>query len=96
MTTRFEKTAVDFFAGIGLVSLGLTRAGWKVEYAVDYSEETREMYETHETHFGPGHYFVKDVAEVAPGEVPPVSLYHASFPCTDTSVAGSRGGINSG
>ncbi|MFQ5571715.1 MAG: DNA cytosine methyltransferase [Rhodothermales bacterium] len=93
MTTRFEKTAADFFAGIGLVSLGLTRAGWKVEYAVDYSEDKRGMYESH---FGKGHYHVKDVAEITPGEVPPVSLYHASFPCTDTSVAGSRGGINSG
>ncbi len=88
-----EKSAADFFAGIGLVSLGLTRAGWTVNYAVDYSEEKRQMYEAH---FGPGHYYVKDVADVSPDEIPPVTLYHASFPCTDTSVAGARAGIHSG
>ncbi len=93
MNTPPEKTAADFFAGIGLVSLGLTRAGWTVKYAVDYSEDKRQMYEAH---FGPGHYHVKDVADVAPEEIPPVTLYHASFPCTDTSVAGTRAGINSG
>lgn len=93
MENGIDRRAADFFAGIGLVSLGLSRAGWSVEYAVDYSNDKRELYEGH---FGSGHYHVKDVAHVRAEDIPPVSLYHASFPCTDVSVAGARGGINTG
>ncbi len=89
----FEKTAADFFAGIGLVSLGLINQGWEIRYAVDHSEAKQRMYEAN---FGAGHYHVKSVSDVNGLEIPAVTLAHASFPCTDTSVAGSRGGIGSG
>lgn len=88
-----EKTAADFFAGIGLVGAGLRRSGWRVEYAVDYDDDKRKMYEAH---FGKGHYHVKDVGDVSAEEVPDVTLIHASFPCTDTSLAGGRAGIDNG
>jgi len=88
-----NKTVADFFAGIGLVGEGLRRAGWTVEYAVDYDENKKLMYENH---FGSGHYHLKDIGQVSANEVPEVALIHASFPCTDTSIAGSRGGIYNG
>jgi DNA (cytosine-5)-methyltransferase 1 len=88
-----EKTAADFFAGIGLASAGLIKQKWQVKYALDCSETKQRMYESH---FGSGHYHQKDIKDIVGHKLPKVTLAHASFPCTDTSVAGSRGGIDSG
>lgn len=86
-----KKTVADFFAGIGLVGAGLQREGWSVEYAVDNDPQKKEMYEYH---FGEAPYYIEeDIAEVSGGDVPTVTLAHASFPCTDTSLAGGRSGI---
>ena len=88
---ELPKTAADFFAGIGLVTMGLKRQQWEVVYAVDYDETKRTLYEGH---FGKGHYHVKDVLHVSGDEAPTVTLAHASFPCTDFSLAGSRNGLD--
>ena len=90
---ELEKTAADFFAGIGLTSVGLARQSWEVRYALDHSEAKRRMYEDH---FGTGHYHVDEIKNVAGESIPKITLAHASFPCTDTSIAGSRNGIESG
>lgn len=87
------KTSADFFAGIGLVSLGLQKQGWNVVYAVDHSEEKYKLYTNY---FGSRHYHLQDIRKVSGKSIPSVTLAHASFPCTDTSVAGSRGGIEAG
>ena len=86
-----EKTVADFFAGIGLVELGLEKAGWSTIYSVDYSDEKRQLYEGH---FGQGSYHLRDISTVDGEEIPPVTLAHASFPCTDVSVAGGREGLS--
>lgn len=85
-----EKTVADFFAGIGLVRFALERAGWSEVYALDYSNEKKTMYEAH---FGKGQYRLEDIHTVLVKSIPDVTLAHASFPCTDTSVAGSRAGL---
>jgi DNA (cytosine-5)-methyltransferase 1 len=90
---KIDKIAADFFAGIGLVTMGLQKQGWQVNYALDYSNEKRRMYEGH---FGVGHYHHKDIKEISGAEVPQVTLAHASFPCANLSVAGSRSGLHSG
>jgi len=90
---EYLKTAADFFSGIGLVSLGLHKQGWEVVYALDHSEAKFRLYSNH---FGSNHYSLQDIKEVTARSVPRVTLAHASFPCTDTSVAGSRGGLKSG
>lgn len=64
-----------------------------MKYAVDYSEEKQQIYEGY---FGSGHYHQKDVRNIKGSEMPRITLAHASFPCTDTSVAGARGGIQVG
>ena len=93
IATKQQKKVADFFAGIGLVSLGLEDAGWKTIYALDYEKEKEAAYVNH---FGPGHYHTLDIATAKGADVPDVLLAHASFPCTDLSVAGARRGINQG
>ncbi len=90
---KFEKTAADFFAGIGLVTMGLNKQGWQVKYALDYSDEKRSLYEGH---FGKGHYHHQNIKEICGSEVPKVTLAHASFPCSNISAAGSKSGLYSG
>lgn len=55
-------------------------------YAVDYSDEKRQL---DEGHFGQGSYHLRDISTVDGEEIPPVTLAHASFSCTDVSVAGA-------
>lgn len=86
------KTFAEFFAGIGLMRLGLEQEGWSVAFANDISSDKYEMYETHfkdQRHI----YLVKDVHELEPEEVPTVTLATASFPCNDLSLAGMRQGL---
>lgn len=85
----------EFFAGIGLVRMGLEAAGWACAYANDIDPVKRDMYDAH---FGDAdhHFHVGDIHKVDPATVPSVALATASFPCTDLSVAGGRAGIRSG
>ena len=50
-----ERTVVEFFAGIGLMRMGLEEAGWQVIWANDIDEDKMKMYRGHfvddETHF---------------------------------------------
>jgi DNA (cytosine-5)-methyltransferase 1 len=90
------RTAAEFFAGVGLARMGLERAGWEVVFANDIEPAKRRM---HDGHFGPSpHYHVGDIHDLArdPTQVPPALLAHASFPCTDLSLAGARKGLNAG
>lgn len=85
-----EKTVVDFFAGIGLVELGFKQANWDTIYSVDYSVDKFKFYQGH---FGNNHYKVEDIKKINGDDVPNTTLAHASFPCTDVSVAGGRAGL---
>lgn len=86
--------AAEFFAGVGLVRLGLEAAGFDVAWSNDIEAAKRAMYRAH---FGeaPGHEFrLGDIAEVGAAELPAgTSLAWASFPCTDLSLAGWRRGL---
>lgn len=91
-TVSRRKTVAEFFAGIGLMRLGLENAGWEVVFANDIDPAKEEMYTTHfqdvERHFVRG-----DIHKLHPEEIPPVSLATASFPCNDLSLAGGRSGL---
>lgn len=87
------KTVAEFFAGIGLVRLGLEKAGWRIDFANDIAEDKAELY------FGQfpdakDHYTTLDIHELKVTEVPKVTLATASFPCTDLSLAGMRHGLS--
>ena len=86
-----EKTFAEFFAGIGLMRIGLERAGWQIAFANDIDEDKWQMYRDH---FGnTGEFIVGDVHKIAASSVPAVGLATASFPCNDLSLAGARKGL---
>ncbi|MBN1516262.1 DNA (cytosine-5-)-methyltransferase [Candidatus Sumerlaeota bacterium] len=91
------KTAAfaEFFAGVGLMRMGLERAGWRCAFAHDIDANKRALYDAQ---FGDAdaHYMLGDIHELDARTVPDVALATASFPCTDLSLAGARRGLNSG
>src|SRR5947209_19472945 len=91
MNKLFEKTFAEFFAGIGLMRIGLERAGWQIKFANDIDVDKWEMYRDN---FGDTGEFVSgDVHDLEAGDVPTVGLATASFPCNDLSLAGARQGL---
>ena len=86
-----NMTVAEFFAGIGLMRIGLEKAGWRTDFANDIDEDKCQMYKDH---FGDGGEFVVgDIHKLKINQVPDVSLATASFPCNDLSLAGSRHGL---
>ncbi|GHP18116.1 MULTISPECIES: DNA cytosine methyltransferase [Nocardiaceae] len=86
-------TVAEFFAGIGLVRMGLEQAGFEVCWANDIERDKHHMYRQH---FGDdaAHFQLGDVAGTRGGDLPDgLSLAWASFPCTDLSLAGGRAGL---
>lgn len=87
-----NKTFAEFFAGIGLMRMGLEIEGWSVSFANDIDEQKMRMYETH---FGVEEnlFKLRDVHEIPVESIPTVTLATASFPCNDLSLAGARNGL---
>jgi DNA (cytosine-5)-methyltransferase 1 len=86
-----EKTVAEFFAGIGLMRIGLEKAGWRISFANDIDNDKRQMYKDH---FGDaGEFIVEDIHKLQVSQVPMVALATASFPCNDLSLAGARHGL---
>lgn len=87
--------AAEFFAGIGLVRMGLEESGIRVVWSNDIDRAKQEMYETH-FQGRELHQFVSgDIADVHADDMPPgLSLAWASFPCVDISLAGWRRGLH--
>lgn len=85
----------EFFAGIGLVRMGLESSAFRVVWSNDIDPSKQQMYDSH---FGRSedHQFVRmDIASVQGSELPPgLSLAWASFPCIDLSLAGWRRGLH--
>ncbi len=90
-----EQTAplecAEFFAGIGLVRLALERQEWRVVFANDIDPKKVEMYR----HNWPNndHLVVGDIHAIKADEVPSCTLFTASFPCNDLSIAGRWEGL---
>jgi DNA (cytosine-5)-methyltransferase 1 len=87
-----NKTVAEFFAGIGLMRLGLEQAGWNVVWANDIDPDKKRMYQGHFLD-DKAHFHLGDVHELNASTVPRVALATASFPCTDLSLAGARKGL---
>lgn len=85
--------SAEFFAGIGLVRMGLEACGWKIAFANDFSEKKFEMYRA----FYPdahSHYVIDDIFNLDPSAIPFTTLATCSFPCIDLSLAGNMNGIS--
>lgn len=89
---------VEFFAGIGLAGIGLENAGFQILWSNDISSKKQKMFQNHFSSERPGHeYQLADVRSLVPGDLPAdIDVAWASFPCTDLSLAGSRGGLHVG
>ncbi len=89
-----EKTFCEFFAGIGLVRMGLDDSGWSCVYANDINEKKREIYDLN---FRGGEDFhladVWDTEAVVDRITKKPFLATASFPCIDLSLAGHGRGF---
>lgn len=92
MLTPPILTVAEYFAGIGLMRLGLDQAGWRTVFANDIDEKKHEMYCDH---FGVSPEFVVgDIHALDEASVPSTMLATASFPCNDLSLAGARKGLS--
>lgn len=87
-----KRTCVEYFAGIGLVRLGLERAGWHIVFANDWSREKFDMYAAYFQN-AERHYQVRDIFDICHSEIPTSLLATASFPCIDLSLAGNLKGL---
>jgi DNA (cytosine-5)-methyltransferase 1 len=85
-------TCAEYFAGIGLVRMGLEQVGWKVVFANDWAKDKFEMYSAH-FEDAEKHYQVQDIFSVCHADIPNTLLATASFPCIDLSLAGNLKGI---
>jgi DNA (cytosine-5)-methyltransferase 1 len=85
-----EITAAEFFAGIGLMRMGLEGAGISTSWANDIEPDKRDLYVAN---FGADAFALGDVRDVNGEDVPTVHIATASFPCTDLSLAGNRKGL---
>lgn len=83
-------TALDFFAGSGLVTHSL-KPFFNVVWANDISEQKAEVYVRNH---GAGHFHLEDISKISGHDMPYVDLSWASFPCQDLSLAGKGEGIH--
>lgn len=83
----------EFFAGGGMVRLGLGQRKWHCVFANDICEKKAAAYRAA---FVPATELkVTDIAKVTTADLPGVaSLAWASFPCQDLSLAGAGAGLN--
>jgi len=88
-----QKTFAEFFAGIGLMRIGLEAEGWKISLANDIDPEKQEIYRANFSD-ADEHFWLGDIHEIPSSEVPTVTLATASFPCNDLSLAGARNGLS--
>lgn len=83
----------EFFAGIGLVRMGLEKANWSVAFANDIDPLKESLYSTNFKD-AKNHFVLGDIHDLDAARIPTVDLATASFPCTDLSLAGSRKGLS--
>ena len=85
-------TFAEFFAGIGLMRLGLEQEGWSISFANDISTDKYKMYSDNFPD-SVAHFILGDIHKLSADDIPSVTLATASFPCNDLSLAGMRHGL---
>lgn len=86
--------AAEFFAGIGLVRMGLEEAGFDVQWSNDIDPDKHAMYIGHFQPLRDHKFVLGDVSDVRADDMPDnLALAWASFPCIDLSLAGWRRGL---
>lgn len=88
-------TVAEYFAGIGLVRLGLQTAGWRVVFANDISPKKYAMYRAAFPD-ADDHFVLNNIFDLDVGQIPSTVLATCSFPCVDLSLAGKQQGLMNG
>jgi DNA (cytosine-5)-methyltransferase 1 len=88
--TFLNYTALDFFAGSGLVTYSL-RPYFNVIWANDICPKKANVYKDNH---GDNHFCLESIKNVNGKDLPEADLSWASFPCQDLSLAGKTEGIN--
>lgn len=91
LTARAAPRVAEFFAGAGLVRMALEQVGCRVVFANDISPMKHAIYAAN---FDASDFRCCDIRDVHAESVPDIDLATASFPCTDTSIAGNRAGLD--
>src|SRR6218665_3892683 len=86
-----NKRVAEVFAGIGLMRMGLDKAGWKTVWANDIDDKKWAMY--HDHFKDSCDFILGDVHKLKGTDIPDIELATASFPCNDLSLAGARHGL---
>ncbi len=91
---KMDLTACELFAGVGGFHLGLSKSGWKVQWADQWEPGKKQQwaFECYRKHFiSTGTTCVnEDIGKVDVKDIPPVSLLVGGFPCQDYSVATTK------
>jgi DNA (cytosine-5)-methyltransferase 1 len=82
--------AIEFFAGIGLMRLGLEQAEIETVWANDIDPGKGATYREN---FGDADLVLADIRDISGADVPEADIATASFPCIDLSLAGNRKGL---
>jgi len=82
-------TFIDFFAGSGLVSEGVSRT-CKVVWANDICPKKTAIYTANHDK---EHFHLKPIQEVSGSSIPEADIAWGSFPCQDLSLAGKMIGL---
>lgn len=85
-----RHSVIDFFAGSGLVSCGLS-AHFDIVWANDICPKKAKYYVANH---GTRHFHLGTIEDVDGEVLPTCTLAWASFPCVDLSLAGNRAGLN--
>lgn len=84
--------ALDFFAGSGLVRVGL-EPDFRTVWANDNCAKKAAVYAAN---FHASDFFVGSIEDVKGADLPEAQLAWASFPCQDLSLAGNMQGMRAG
>ena len=88
-------TFIDFFAGIGGFTAGLTQAGFK---CIGFCEKDKYAIKSYRAIYSPDEekeWFRDDITTLEPSDIPYAHGWTAGFPCQDISISGKhQTGIN--
>ena len=87
-------TFIDFFAGIGGFTAGLTQAGMECVGYCECDKFAVKSYAAIHLNNSPGkEWFCDDITKTRAGEIPYADGWTAGFPCQDISVCGEQIGL---
>lgn len=93
LSSASDLTVCEFFAGMGLMRLGLDAAGWKTIWANDFDPMKRRLYDgLFPDDDAP--FDTRDINLIQASDIPTSTLATASFPCVDLSLAGAQRGLS--